>query len=45
MDDYLTVKELGNGSFGTVVQAKHNQTGQVVSFTEFYSIFFCLIHI
>ncbi|PKC17889.1 Pkinase-domain-containing protein, partial [Rhizophagus irregularis] len=31
MDDYLTVKELGNGSFGTVVQAKHNQTGQVVA--------------
>ncbi len=32
MDDYFIIKELGNGSFGTVIQAQHKQTGQVVSF-------------
>ncbi|CAI2183887.1 3752_t:CDS:2 [Funneliformis geosporum] len=31
MDDYLIIKELGDGSFGTVIQAQHKQTGQVVA--------------
>ncbi|RIB00823.1 kinase-like domain-containing protein, partial [Gigaspora rosea] len=31
MDDYYISKELGDGSFGTVIQAQHKQTGQVVA--------------
>lgn len=31
MDDYYITKELGDGSFGTVIQAQHKQTGQVVA--------------
>ncbi|CAG8652798.1 2633_t:CDS:2, partial [Dentiscutata erythropus] len=31
MDDYHITKELGDGSFGTVIQAQHKQTGQVVA--------------
>jgi len=30
MEDYDVFKELGDGSFGTVIQAKHKHTGQMV---------------
>ncbi|CAG8514344.1 7609_t:CDS:2 [Paraglomus brasilianum] len=31
MEDYDVFKELGDGSFGTVIQAKHKHTGQMVA--------------